>query len=461
MVLHVDEVGEAQHTINAYAMQLPDSELESQPDRDDTIAYRSNVFDALWRARPVAPAVLTSAAAAKVAGASLDLLHALEELLKIPEARAVLARMSGYPSAALGLLSDTLGEDPFIFGRTDVILNGDSIAISELNVTSRLGFLFEHDLMTEELERSEAFSQIVKTFRLRAHSVLPSVKGIAQRAFDSRGEGKVGVVCSQSPEVRRRLHYLPELVRCEFSRQGLQTFVCSISDIVPYSGGIKHPRFGQIRLMYRLFGPDDLSDSAVSIETLRGSISSGALKVIDGFLGESFVTKLPLILLSDAYWLSKLPNDLAESVARSVPWTCLLDDSRTEKAAMRVEVIPYALTHRETLVLKPGMGSGGIWVIVGAEVSQRRWEAAITSALRSKMPWVIQEFAEPHIVPVLSRNAEGEIISRDCVTNYCAVLVNHQCAGLMRRESFPESTRILNALRGASAVPLYLSDIGY
>ena len=54
-----------------------------------------------------------------------------------------------------------------------------------------------------------------------------------------------------------------------------------------------------------------------------------------------------------------------------------------------MDLLPFILEHRESLVLKPAHGYGGRSVLVGDETPPGTWEAAAMAGLAD--PWVVQE----------------------------------------------------------------------
>lgn len=88
-------------------------------------------------------------------------------------------------------------------------------------------------------------------------------------------------------------------------------------------------------------------------------------------------------------------------IRRHVLWTRILSDRKsTAPDGKEVDLLEFAKTHRETLVLKPNRSYGGEGVIVGPGVAQGEWESGIEHALNDKDDrWVIQETAK---IPVKS-----------------------------------------------------------
>ena len=72
-----------------------------------------------------------------------------------------------------------------------------------------------------------------------------------------------------------------------------------------------------------------------------------------------------------------------------VYWTRRVQERRTWRNGVEVDLLPFILHHRESLVLKPAHGYGGQSVLVGDETAPDAWEAAAVAALAE--PWVVQE----------------------------------------------------------------------
>jgi uncharacterized circularly permuted ATP-grasp superfamily protein len=72
-----------------------------------------------------------------------------------------------------------------------------------------------------------------------------------------------------------------------------------------------------------------------------------------------------------------------------VPWTRRVAERRTVKGGTTIDLMPFILAERESLVLKPAHGYGGRSVLVGDETPPAAWEAAAISGLSE--PWVVQE----------------------------------------------------------------------
>jgi hypothetical protein len=96
---------------------------------------------------------------------------------------------------------------------------------------------------------------------------------------------------------------------------------------------------------------------------------------------------------------------------RHVLWTRLVSDRKaTAPNGKEVNLLEYARTNRESLVLKPNRSYGGEGVLVGPGVEQGEWESAIERALVDQNDrWVLQETAKIPSKPFHVLDDAGEL----------------------------------------------------
>ena len=83
---------------------------------------------------------------------------------------------------------------------------------------------------------------------------------------------------------------------------------------------------------------------------------------------------------------------------KHVLWTRIVRPRRTRTWDQRdIELVPFALEHREQLVLKPNRSCGGVGVCIGAATDAERWRQRIDEALSGAddphRQWVVQRAA--------------------------------------------------------------------
>ncbi len=141
---------------------------------------------------------------------------------------------------------------------------------------------------------------------------------------------------------------------------------------------------------------------------------------------------------------------------RHVLWTRVLSDRRTVLPDGRQgNLLDFAHTHHETLVLKPNRAYGGDGIVIGPAVTREEWDAALSTALADPDDrWVVQQLASipvrefpvigpdgaVHIEPfytvmgfaasedgvaILARASQKQVVNVAQHGGICGVLVSH------------------------------------
>lgn len=79
--------------------------------------------------------------------------------------------------------------------------------------------------------------------------------------------------------------------------------------------------------------------------------------------------------------------------ARHVPWTRLVEHARTtDPDGHEVDLLPYLERNRERLLLKPNRSYGGEGILVGPEMDDAAWQAALQRIVAGPIAWVAQGY---------------------------------------------------------------------
>ena len=97
-------------------------------------------------------------------------------------------------------------------------------------------------------------------------------------------------------------------------------------------------------------------------------------------------------MLQDPSFERLFTADEIRAVKMHVPWTRRLLEGRTLYGDRKVDLVPFAVTERNRLVLKPNGEYGGRGVILGWESTDEEWQEAIASAIEDD--FVVQERVE-------------------------------------------------------------------
>ena len=95
---------------------------------------------------------------------------------------------------------------------------------------------------------------------------------------------------------------------------------------------------------------------------------------------------------------------------RHVLWTRVLSDRRTVlPTGESGDLLEFARSEHETLVLKPSRGYGGDGVMIGQTVGAAEWERAIEASLADPELWVVQSLGHMPVLEVPTLAADGTL----------------------------------------------------
>src|SRR5579871_492844 len=126
-----------------------------------------------------------------------------------------------------------------------------------------------------------------------------------------------------------------------------------------------------------------------------------AVCVVNSFRSEMAQKKAIFDLLTDDVVTSSFPAVERKAIREFVPWTRVVNTSKTTYQDQEIDLPDFILKNRERLVLRPNDEAGEYHSFVGTESDDSRWEKAVRTAMRS--PYVVQEAVEPvhDIFPLL------------------------------------------------------------
>jgi len=122
------------------------------------------------------------------------------------------------------------------------------------------------------------------------------------------------------------------------------------------------------------------------------AVRDRAVCMVNGFGVQMLFKKIVFALLSDPKYEFPFDAETRESILKHIPWTRKLRESKTTYASDTIDLVPFILTNRENMVLKPNGEYGGKGVLLGWQCDDSQWEVAIHAALQSS--YVVQERVE-------------------------------------------------------------------
>lgn len=206
---------------------------------------------------------------------------------------------------------------------------------------------------------------------------------------------------------------------------------------------LRHP------LGLRDFTIPDWAGLGIDTAPVQQALDHGCLLV--GTQTSTFLSsKLTMGMLSEGRpWMTTAERALVDTY---LPWTRVLSERWTTRDGRKVDLVRYAVDHRESLVLKAGLGMSGEQVVIGRDAGQAEWEAAVARAAEEGTS-VVQEFVEPRTCR-LAVVADGldESYDLDVAPVLGPLLFCGRPAGVFARFSADRTTGIVNVLGGNSTV---------
>lgn len=183
--------------------------------------------------------------------------------------------------------------------------------------------------------------------------------------------------------------YSEFVITAEYLRsQGLD---CTIVDpgAVAYTGGRLIADGMPVDLIYKRVLISELVDRGGLDHPVVRAVRDRAVCMVNPFRCKILHKKASLAVLSDERNHILFTAAEIEAIDSHIPWTRRVEECRTRFRGQDVDLVRFALDHRDNLVLKPNDEYGGSGIVLGWECAPHEWEAALRRALAE--PYVVQE----------------------------------------------------------------------
>jgi len=173
-----------------------------------------------------------------------------------------------------------------------------------------------------------------------------------------------------------------------FEQNGLD---CVIAD--PREMSLREGRLwsksGPVNLIYKRVLISELIERLGLDHAVIRAVRDGAVCLVNPFQCKPLYKKASLAMLSDEANAEQFTAEQRAVIAAHIPWTRVVEERRTMKDGRSIDLVPFIVENRETLVLKPNDDYGGKGIVLGWQVDASRWQEAV--ALAVKKPHVVQQ----------------------------------------------------------------------
>jgi len=221
-----------------------------------------------------------------------------------------------------------------------------------------------------------------------------------------------------------------------------------------YDGARLTAHGAPIDLIYKRVLISELVERGGMQHPIIRAVRDGAVCLANGFRCKLLHKKACLAVLSDERNARLFGPEERGAIARHVPWTRVVEERRSVVEGREVDMVPWIALHRERLVLKPNDDYGGAGIVLGWEVDQSTWEAAIRSALAE--PHIVQERIELPTEAYPALTPDGVVLGDRIVDTAPFVFGGRQIDGCLSRISTASLVNVTAG--GGSTVPTFVVE---
>lgn len=354
----------------------------------------------------------------------------------------LLAVDPGYPSP-----SPTSRFDSFF-------VSDDELLFTEFNTETPAGAGYS-DALAEVFYGLPVFQEFQRTHRVFP---IPARPGVLHALLDSfrRWRGNT----SDSPRVAildwREVPTFSEFVIFYdyFKAMGVEARIIDPRDCEYRDGKLTCGDY-HITLIYKRVLIAELLDREGIDGPVVRAVRDQAVCMVNSFRCKILFKKASLAVLSDERNAALFSADQHAAIRRHIPWTRVVEERKTVAPdGTPIDLIPWTLANRNTLVLKPNDDYGGKGIILGWTVDQALWEASVKMALTT--PYVVQKKVRLPFEPFPSfEDGSLHVLDRMLDTNPYVAFDSfmHGCLTRISTEALVNVTA-----GGGSTVPTFLVE---
>ena len=264
---------------------------------------------------------------------------------------------------------------------------GGRLRVTEYNAETPAGSAY-NDALTELFLGIPAARPFLRDYALRPLPAAPNVLHAlldAWRQWSGRRDAPViGILdWKEVPTISEFLLYQEY-----FARMGVRAVVADVRDCA-LIGGRLVAAGTPIDLIYKRVLIRELLERGGLDHPIVRAVRTGAVCMANPFRCKILHQKASLAVLSDERNAGLFGAGEAAAIAEHVPWTRVVEERKTVFGRDPIDLVPWVERNRERLVLKPNDEYGGAGIVLGWEVDDSAWAAALRTALTE--PFIVQE----------------------------------------------------------------------
>jgi hypothetical protein len=295
---------------------------------------------------------------------------------------------------------------PPLYARADAYHNGQAFKVLELNVGSELGGIDTAQLNRAYL-RNDPFRGFAERYQL---GYVDTAQRLAEllRQYGRRVtpvEPVIALIEGRDALVEHEHVFVA--IQEAMRRHGIELLLGEIHQLGNRNGKLTLHGV-ELDVVLRYFAAGQLLDDPDGRDQLQMIVdadANGRTALFTPLDAALYASKGSLGMLHEPRVRAVLTDEERAVADRAVPWTRVLSTAPGAVTGSAVdELTDYCMTHRESLILKPGLGYGGVGAVLGRENSDQQWREALQAV--QEQDFVVQEIVVPAAEPVYNPETE-------------------------------------------------------
>ncbi len=187
------------------------------------------------------------------------------------------------------------------------------------------------------------------------------------------------------------------LLKQYFEFHGLRTIIADPRELEYRNGRLVKGDF-EIDLLYRRVLIQEFVEKLDEVQPMLQAYADQRVCMINSLRTKIVHKKSVFAILSDTRNAGYFSASERQVIDEVIPWTRVLRDCKTDFHGKQIDLVEFTGRTKADLVIKPNDDYGGRGVVIGSEVSQEQWDAALTGALeqvsvvQEKVPLAWEQF---------------------------------------------------------------------
>jgi len=335
--------------------------------------------------------------------------------------------------------------------RLDTILDNDELSLVDLNAEGAFGVSYA-DRLTDLFEGFQPMREFARERRVVPMYAGNGLVGAILDTWHEFGGTRVPrVAVVDWKEVATRAEF--DLICERFNRHGIPARFVDPRDL-EYKDGELSAGGQVIDLIYRRLLTSELLGREDEVKALIEAYKARVVCVVNSFRAKLLDKKMLFAMLHDERIAKLYTPEEAEAVRKHVPWTRRIAEQKTTGPdGSTIDLVPWLLSHRTELVIKPNDEVGGRGVLIGANLENSVWERAVKLALVDAS--VVQKRIQLPSAMFPETGAAGELFFSRRFIESDPYLFRGKTKGVLTRLS---ASTLCNVQAGAGTVPTFVLE---